>query len=133
MNYVTDTHPLVWSLFAPRRLSTRVATLFAEANSGTHTILIPAVVVAEAIMVVERRRVAGTVAELLQGLALMEASGNYQLLDLIPATVIASHTFTALPDIFDRLIVAEARRLGLALLSRDETIAGSGLVTTLWA
>jgi PIN domain nuclease of toxin-antitoxin system len=46
--------------------------------------------------------------------------------------VIASHTLTAISDIFDRLIVADTRRLGVPLLSRDTTIRDSGLVTTIW-
>jgi PIN domain nuclease of toxin-antitoxin system len=51
---------------------------------------------------------------------------------LLPETVIESHTFTAIPDIFDRLVVAEARRLGLPLITRDATIKASGLVSVVW-
>ncbi|HWQ12437.1 MAG TPA: hypothetical protein VNL77_06545 [Roseiflexaceae bacterium] len=43
-----------------------------------------------------------------------------------PETVIASHTLTAIPDIFDRLVVAEARRLSLPLITRDAPIGGRG-------
>ena len=70
MEYVTDTHPLVWSLFASNRLSTRVRDLFQRVELGEHIIVIPAVVIAELIMVVEKGRVSGTMPELLQGLAL---------------------------------------------------------------
>jgi PIN domain nuclease of toxin-antitoxin system len=38
----------------------------------------------------------------------------------------------ALPELFDRLIVAAARKHGVPLLSRDSTIADSGLVETIW-
>ncbi|MFL5804203.1 MAG: hypothetical protein ACJ8CR_20955 [Roseiflexaceae bacterium] len=55
-----------------------------------------------------------------------------QFLPLLPETAIESHTFTAIPDIFDHLIVAEARRLGLPLITRDAAISGSGLVSVVW-
>lgn len=132
MEYVTDTHPLVWLLFAPNRLSTRVRDLFQRVELGEHTIVIPAVVIAELIMVVEKRRVTGTMPELLQGLALLQASPNYRFPALLPETVIVSHSFTTIPDIFDRLVVAEAQRLSLPLITRDAVISASGLVTTVW-
>jgi PIN domain nuclease of toxin-antitoxin system len=51
---------------------------------------------------------------------------------IVESTVIGSHTLTAIPDIFDRLIVAEARRLSLPLITRDTAISGSGLVSVVW-
>lgn len=132
MSFVTDTHPLIWSLFAPKRLSVTAIDLFTRANRGEHIIFIPAVVIAEAIMVVEKGRVKGTVSELLHGLSLLQASGSYQLLDLHPDTVIASHALTVIPDIFDRLVVAEAQRLALPLITRDGSISAAGAVATVW-
>ncbi len=76
MEYVTDTHPLVWSLYASHRLSPRIRDLFQRVDLGEHTIVIPAVVLAELIMVVEKRRVVGTMPELLQALALLQAGAK---------------------------------------------------------
>lgn len=45
---------------------------------------------------------------------------------------LASHRFSAIPDIFDRLIVAEAVQRRLPLLTRDPAIRESQLVTTVW-
>ena len=132
MEYLTDTHPLVWSLFAQNRLSMRVRDIFDRAELGEHMITVPAIVIAEAIMVVEKRRVTGTVPELLQGLALLQANGNYRFLTLLPETVISSHALTALPDIFDRLVVADAQHLGVPLITRDTAIHASGLVDVVW-
>jgi PIN domain nuclease of toxin-antitoxin system len=132
MEYVTDTHPLVWSLFASNRLSTHVRDLFQRVELGEHIIVIPTVVIAELIMVVEKGRVSGTMSELLQGLGLLQASANYRFPALLPETVIASHVLTTIPDIFDRLVVAEAQRLSLPLITRDAIISASGLVTTIW-
>jgi PIN domain nuclease of toxin-antitoxin system len=51
---------------------------------------------------------------------------------LRPHTVIASHHYTIIPDIFDRLIVTEAISRGLPLLTRDTMIRASGLVAVIW-
>ena len=132
MEYVTDTHPLVWALFAPRRLSQRTLAIFEQTAQGNHSIYIPTVVIAELIMVVEKRRVSATIPQLLAALHALQTASNYHLLPLIAETVIATHALLVIPDIFDRLIVAEAQRLDLALITRDTTIITSGLINVIW-
>jgi PIN domain nuclease of toxin-antitoxin system len=131
--YVTDTHALVWSMYAPSRLGKAALSAFAAADAGSARIYVPAVVLAETIMVVERGRLPGvTPAHLLPRLSAMHTSDNYPLASLLPAVVLASHTLTLIPDIFDRLIVAEALHRGIPLLSKDEVIQRAALVTTVW-
>ncbi len=71
-------------------------------------------------------------AHLLPRLDAMATSDNDPLCPLLPHTVIASHHYTVIPDIFDRLIVAEAILRGLPLLTRDTVIRASGLVAVVW-
>src|SRR3712207_5907116 len=114
MDYVTDTHAILWHLFAPNRLGASARAAFHDCDSGASHIYLPALVVAEMIMVVERSRLPGvTMPQLLMQLNAVQASTNYTMLPLLPQTVIASHTLVTIPDIFDRLIVAEAQRLGM--------------------
>jgi len=49
----------------------------------------------------------------------------------VPAVVVAE-AFTSIPDIFDRLIVAETISRGVPLVTRDPVIRQSGLVSTIW-
>jgi hypothetical protein len=44
----------------------------------------------------------------------------------------ASWMASTLPDIHDRLIVAETLDLGAALITRDQGITASGLVEVVW-
>jgi PIN domain nuclease of toxin-antitoxin system len=130
---VTDTHGFLWHLYAASKLGTKAKEAFADADAGKLRIFIPALVVAEALMVSEKRRIDGLDTEgLLPQLRAARFSDNYVLSDLRASTVLASHQLTAIPDIFDRLIVAEALERGLALLSRDSVIRESGLVQTIW-
>ena len=133
VEYVTDTHALVWSMYAPSRLGTVALAAFAAADAGAARIHVPAVVVAATIMVVERGRLPGiAMAHLLPRLEAMRTSDNYRLLSLLPEVVLASHTLTAIPDIFDRLIVAEAIHRRTPLISKDAVIRRTALVATVW-
>ncbi len=39
---------------------------------------------------------------------------------------------SSVPELFDRLIVAAARAKDLPLITRDQVLADSGLVETIW-
>ena len=106
---------------------------FFAGDTGSSHIYLPAVALAEMIMVVSKGRLPGIVIpELFDQLAVTRASTNYTFLPLLPETVIASHALTTIPDIFDRLVVVEAQRMGVPLLTRDTIIAASGLLTVVW-
>ena len=133
MEYIADAHALLWHLYGPQRLGTEARHVFSEADAGRACIYVPAVVIAEVLMVVQKGRLPGVILEdLLPHLDAMAESDNYQLCPLLPQTVIASHQHTAIPDIFDRLIVAEAVIRSLPVLTRDSVIRASELVTVIW-
>jgi PIN domain nuclease of toxin-antitoxin system len=120
-------------LYWPQRLGSAAQQVFSDAEAGQICIHVPAVVVAEAIMVVQKGRLLGaSLDHLLPHLRAMAASDNYPLLPLLPDTVIASHQYTTIPDIFDRLIVTEAILHGVPLVTRDPVIRQSGLISTVW-
>lgn len=133
MEYVTDAHALLWHLYQSSRLGSAARQIFLEADSGRNRIRVPAVVIAEVLMVGQKGRLPGASPNhLLPQLRAMAESDNYSLAALLPATVIASHEYTRIPDIFDRLIVAEAILSECPIITRDPVIRGSGLVTTVW-
>jgi PIN domain nuclease of toxin-antitoxin system len=133
VNYVTTAHALLWHLYWPQRLGGAVQRVFSNADAGQVCIYVPAVVVAEALMVVQKGRLPGeSLDHLLPHLRAMAESANYSLSPLLPETVIASHEYTIIPDIFDRLIVTEAITRGLPLLTRDPVIRQSGLIFPIW-
>ncbi|ETW97196.1 MAG: hypothetical protein ETSY1_23605 [Candidatus Entotheonella factor] len=133
MEYLTDAHALLWHLYEPQRLGSEARQAFAHADTGQACIHVPAVVIAEVLMVVQKGRLQdATLAHLLPHLDAMAKSDNYPLCPLLPQMVIESHHYTAIPDIFDRLIVTEAISRDLPLLTRDTIIRDSGLVTVIW-
>ncbi len=133
MAHIADAHALLWHLYWPQRLGIAAQKVFAAADAGQMSVHVPAVVVAEMLMVVQKGRLPGvSLTHLLPHLRAMEKSDNYQLSSLSPATVIASHAYTSIPDIFDRLIVTEAIQRGFPLVTRDPIIRQSGLIATIW-
>jgi len=133
VDYVTDTHSLLWHLYWPQRLGPAAKQVFSDAETGRACIHVPAVVVAEVLMVIQKGRLSGVdLNRVVPHLESMEQSSNYSLMSLTPATVIASRLFTLIPDIFDRLIVTEAKLLGFPLLTKDPIIHDSGIVPTVW-
>lgn len=131
--FVTDAHPLAWHLFERQRLGKLARAIFDDAESGRAKIFIPAVALAEVIMVVEKNRLPGATMQQLEiDYALMRQSACYEFLPLLPDQVFASRILTVIPEIFDRLIVAEALRLSLPLITRDSVIHKSGAVNVVW-
>lgn len=132
-DYVADAQAMVWYLFASNRLGQTARTVLREANAGEVKVYLPAVAVAEMIMTVERRRLpSAAMPQLIAHLQWMSGQPNYELPPLTPELVISSRTLTAIPDIFDRLIVAETLQLGLPLITCDSVIRASGLVQIIW-
>lgn len=129
MVYVADTHALVWYLGGARALGSAAHTAFTTAESGTGTVVIPVIVVAELLMLAEKRRAGVDVAKVIDALTRRQ---GYELSPLGLNTVLGIGVLTALPDIHDRLIVAETLERGATLITVDQAITASGLVPVVW-
>jgi len=131
--YVADTHALLWHFYAPKQLGGAARQALARVDEGAARAWIPAVAMAEALMVAERGRIGGLTLEgLLSQFEVLRDADNYRLSSLTPDTVLASHRLQVIPDIFDRLIVAETLHRRLPLLTRDPIIQASQVVATVW-
>ena len=127
--YVTDTHSLLWYLYDIPRLGPEARAAFDAISRGDAVLLIPAIVLAEMVYVVERRRHDIDVGEILDQIA---AADNFQVLpfDLDGARSLIS--LTEIPEMHDRMIVAAAHAYSAPLITRDETIRRAGVVKCVW-
>ena len=57
---------------------------------------------------------------------------NVSVVDLSLARTLDLRTLTVIPEMHDRLIAAEAVARGLPLITRDQIMASSRLVQTVW-
>ncbi len=127
--YVADTHSLLWHLYDVPRLGSRAEAAFREVSAGRATLLIPAIVLAEIVHTVERRR---HDIDVNQALDRISEADNFRVLpfDLVAARALID--LTDIPEIHDRIIVAAARDFDAPLITRDQTITASGLAEVVW-
>ncbi len=127
--YVTDTHSLLWHLYDLPQLTPTAQAAFSEVENGEVILLIPAIVLAEIVFTVERRRHDIDISEILDRIAVAD---NYQVLpfDLYAARRLAD--VTAISEMHDRMIVCEALAHHAPLITKDEEITMSGIVQTVW-
>ena len=129
MILVLDTHPVVWFLEASSRLSSKAQQAISDPSSQ---LIIPSIVLAEITYLYERKRIATSASEIRRRLIAADNVVVYpldeQVVDKLP---------TAL-DIHDGIIVATALlyrdvlRQEVAVVTKDEMIAGSGLINVIW-
>ena len=127
--YVTDTHSLLWYFARPTKLGSEAAAAFAQVAAGEADLVVPMIVLAELIFTIEHRSVSADFDPIVENLLV---SPNVSVVDLTLARTLDLRTLTAIPEMHDRLIVAEALARGLTLITRDQTITASGLVKTVW-
>jgi PIN domain nuclease of toxin-antitoxin system len=126
--YITDAHALVWYLGGSPLLSEAARAAFDEAISGASELRVPAIVLAELIMLAEKRRRAIDVTAIV---AALTTTPGFRLTPLSPQVVMRIQSL-AFSDIHDRLIVAEALETGSTIITCDQAITDSGLVPTVW-
>jgi PIN domain nuclease of toxin-antitoxin system len=132
-SYVTDTHSIVWHLTNSRKLSKRASQIFRAADEGRAQVLVPAIVLVEAVFIADRQRMSAELVDWLFDLRENEIE-SYQLVPLNQRTVQHIRDFgpAAVPELADRIIAATARALNLPLLTADPTISESDLVQVVW-
>lgn len=131
--YVTDTHPLLWHILSDIRLSEAAQAIFADADAGLHQILVPSIVLVEAIYLSERKRIDPAALDRL--FALLDVTpANYTIIPLDAEVVRTLRTVdrAKVPEMPDRIIVATAKHLGVELVTKDRTVTAAGIVSIMW-
>ncbi len=127
--YVTDTHALIWYLGGSDRLGLRARAAFAEVASGQAHMIVPAIVLAELVMLAEKRP---EVVDLRTLLGQLRNSPGFSTPPLTADTALRIATLSHLPDIHDRLIVAEAMTWGAVLITNDQLITQAAILPVVW-
>jgi PIN domain nuclease of toxin-antitoxin system len=127
--YVSDTQCLLWYMTQDQRLPKIARTAFQQAKEGATQILVPSIVLVEAVFLAERQRVPKPVLNHLMALSDAPGAGICVVpLDLAVARTVSDFGPAAVPELADRIIAATARAFNLPLLTTDPAIEASGRV-----
>ena len=128
MNYVTDTHAIVWYFVDDLRLSPNARPAF-EQTITVGVIIIPTIVLAEIMYISQRGRISMTFEETLSHIETYE---NFRIATLdLDILRVAANVGGDL-EMHDKLIVATTLYFDAHLITKDEHITQSGVVNTVW-
>jgi len=128
MDYVTDTHSLVWYFTDDSRLSNKALQAF-QSSEEKGIIFVPAVVLAETMFIARKGRITLSFEDTLNRI---EESENFEIVPLNAEILRAADKIEADMEMHDRLIVATALWHNASLITKDETLRELGIVSTIW-
>jgi PIN domain nuclease of toxin-antitoxin system len=114
--YVTDSHSLIWYLLDSPKLSFNANKVFKKIEDGKAQLLIPAIVVAEIIYIVQSGKV----------------QADLDILLLRVQESICLKEQTEIPEMHDRFIVCEALLNKAKIITKDKVVKDSGVVEVVW-
>lgn len=130
--FLTDTHPLVWySTNKHSQLSRKVLSAFQKADESETVIYISAVTFWEIALLNNLGKIKLNETFNHWAKALLEKNG-FEIVPLEPPIISQSVGFNFNDDSFDKVIVASAIELDVALITRDWAITESNLVEIYW-
>ena len=129
MLYVADTHSLIWFLTNDTRLGKRAAEVFRQADRSNVIIVLPIIVLAEAMYICESKNAGIAFSDILKKL---EFSTNYVVHNLDLSVLKKAHAITQLKEIHDRIIIATTQQINAKMITKDEEIVQSKSIETIW-
>jgi PIN domain nuclease of toxin-antitoxin system len=126
--YITDTHSFLWYISEDEKLGKKAKEVFEKCDSAKDIMVIPSIVLIEAMFLCEKKKVYMKFEDVLFRL---QTSSNYQIYPLDERVVVECKNIK-LPDPHDRIIVATAKLLNATLITKDKKIKNSKIVKTIW-
>ena len=128
MDYITDTHSLVWYFTEDSRLSENALIAF-EKSLDIGSIIVPTIVLAEVMYICQKGRTPLTFGETLSRL---EGYDNFQIVPLNVDILRTADNIGVGLEMHDILIVATAICFSIPLITKDERIRESKIVSIVW-
>jgi len=128
MDYVTDTHSIVWYFTEDTRLGRRALAVF-EGTIKEGVIIIPAVVLAEIMFIAKKGKITLTFKETLKKI---EEYENFDVAPLDVDILKVADGIEADLEMHDKLVVATTLYFNSTLITKDRLIIDSGICPTVW-
>ena len=125
--YVLDTHVLIWYFIGSKRLTAEVKERIDGTLREGGCLLVPTIVLAEALYVAEKGRVSFDFSAMYR---LIRVDPGFEIVDFGIEIFDEMLQIETVKEIHDRLIVATARFYGAGILTKDPVIRHSTEVKT---
>jgi PIN domain nuclease of toxin-antitoxin system len=129
MNFVTDTHALVWWFTDSPKISPKAIDIFEGCESGQNIIFIPSIVLAEALSIFEKKRIPFDFKKLLKRI---DDSGNFVIIPLDYSILQRMIDLKDIPELHDKIIVSTSKYLDTPIITKDRTIQNLTHIKSVW-
>ena len=129
MNFLTDTHALIWWFTDSPRISTKASEIFEKCEKGENVIFIPTIVVAESLSIYEKKRISFNFKNLFKKI---ETSENFVLIALDYPILEKMVTLKEVHELHDKIIVASAKHLDLPIITKDKVLRKLSSIKSVW-
>lgn len=129
MNFVTDTHALLWWFTDSFKISTKASAIFEKCEKGENVIFVPSIVIAEALSIFDKKRVAFNFKRLFEEI---RDSENFVLIALDYPILQRMITLKNIHELHDKIIVSTAKYLNLPIITKDKTLQNLSNINTVW-
>jgi PIN domain nuclease of toxin-antitoxin system len=129
MNFVADTHALLWWFTDSPRLGSNASAVFEKCERGEHVIFVPSIAIAEALSIFDKRRISFNFRTLFRHIS---SSKNFVLIALDYQVLQKMIDLKDIPELHDKIIAATAKYLNLPIITKDEVLRNLASVKTIW-
>ncbi len=129
MNFVTDTHALIWWFTDSPKIGPKASEIFEKCEEGENVIFIPSIVIAEALSIFDKKRVFFDFKRLFSKL---HDSENFVIISLDYPVLQKMIDLKEIPELHDNIIVSTAKYLKLPVITKDKILQKLTSIKTVW-
>ncbi len=129
MNFVTDTHALIWWFIDSPKIGLKASEIFEKCEEGENVIFIPSIVIAEALSIFDKKRVSFDFKRLFSKL---HDSENFVIISLDYPVLQKMINTKDIPELHDKIIASTAKYLNLPVITKDQTLQKLSSIKTVW-
>ena len=129
MNFVADTHALLWWFTDSPKISLKASELLEKCEAGENIIFIPSIVIAESLSIFDKKRITFNFKNLFKKI---NDSENFVLIALDYPILEKMVTLKEIPELHDKIIVSTAKYLKAPIITKDKVLQKLPKVKTIW-
>jgi PIN domain nuclease of toxin-antitoxin system len=129
MNFLADTHALIWWFTDSPKISKTASEIFEQCERGESIIFIPSIVVAELLSIFDKKRISFNFKNLFKKI---HTSENFVLIALDYPILEKMIALKEVPELHDKIIASTAKYLKVPIITKDKVLQKIASVRTIW-